>query len=299
MLSFAITDTYGDTITMKLFPQYTSLVQTDVSEGTERVIFFEDDEKIIPPDGSTFYKPPEIKNVENTNFYYNRDLLVGRSEFTTYSTYLVFSIADKSLKSDLLNDVSIDTVELKMLLHEIPNNIAGRTLLSVYACYDDWQTPFVKELQKEAQKIETDLFEDKDSSINSCRISKMQGLDSILIHRDELPKFFTLDVTPGILAALKSGKTEIIFVITSVEYLTETQTQETSNLLSMSSLYLANDPEYPYGINSLPASFITYTIESSKFNQIPELLATQVLPSIALIAPAAFWFYKKYTKNKK
>lgn len=136
---------YAETSKIKFFGKYNALSERKVgisdtlSGWSERILFFEN----------------RTDSIDLTDYDAYSELTVGRLNETDFVMLVVFD-ANKIPKSDWQTDVTIDSVELKALVQEIPNATASKTFVTASTCNDDSynniEKKFEKSIQNEAER---------------------------------------------------------------------------------------------------------------------------------------------------
>jgi hypothetical protein len=142
---------YAETSKIKLFGKYNALYERtsyQLDNGTwneiERILYFENRTEWT-----------SHTDFSESSAYMSKDIGVGYHQGSSLGMYIVFD-SDEIPKSDWWTDVTINSVELKALVQEIPNFTSNKTFVTASSCndnnwYNDAEKDFLKRLQYDQQ----------------------------------------------------------------------------------------------------------------------------------------------------
>ena len=301
---------YAETSIITTHGKYHALVEYETGEGviTEgddegmRIVYFFERLLLIEDKDSAFVDPNENLGIRE----YRNDLEIGKQGKYDYNVLILFDL-EKIPKSNWLEKVTIDSVKMTALVQNIPEFTENANIITIGDCHNDgWYLPYVEKfVEYEGTKYfrtEYDLhlnqkYVDHESGneISPCSYNATAKVSNI-INSNELPEFYSWDVTESVISYREKEIPTLTFVIVASP-LSEDGNLDYSKDSILRLVSFKIKQEGNLGLNFVPSFKITYITSPSLFVEIIVNGVVIWLPVVSIIIPGIWWFYKKQRKE--
>jgi len=197
--------------------------------------------------------------------------------------YLKFNLDDEKNgvpSSDLMNTVTIQSAELKMLIQWITESDADRFIITANYCSNsDWK-------EKDAN-WDNRVCGDQDEI-------PLTGADSVIITREELPAVISWDVTRSVVDAREANSSYITFAMTSLPLFELRNYFNPEQIVEKEYLVQAWSKERgQFGISTSPTLSVEHSTDPSLFQESLYFIAFIIIPIVSTVLTLGIWVYKK------